>query len=308
MPAQFNPPPGPGAAPYAARPSSPRGLYRTFGAPESLVRIHFPRADNGNTATQSAPWFWWYTRQQPAYFSFLFTEWVRLNAFSIIKILQIDPRQPIPTPFVGVNTLEAAIKSEQPDVAWGRFRFRNEHFWELMRDNGSQNRGQPRAMPAFDTVNGMPTARPNTGNISQIIRKAVTGWKTNWNTEAATYNAIAAAVPGTGFHYPGQPSLYSVPLPAGPPTTITTFQNSLENFRAYLGPIPGSAFFNINTFTTQAYAFVLNVGQLNDQRWNMSTFPPLDSTIIGNGSASRISRDYGGYGQTDLLYAGPQLV
>lgn len=309
MAAQFIPPPPVGGAPFAARPTSPRGLYRTFGMPESLVRIHFPRDANGNTSTQSGPWYWWYTRQQPQYFSFFFTAWGRFPFFPMIKILQIDPRKPEPVPFVGFSTLEQAVKSGKPDIEFGRFQFTNEHFWETVQNNGEQNLTGPRKKPLFDLIKGRPTARPQTGgSITSIIQSAVQLWRSDWVGEAAAYNSIAAGVGAGGFQYHGQPALYSVPLPAGPPTSVSVFQASLASFKAYLGPVPATAFFNINTFTTQAYAFTLNVGQLDDKKWNMAEFPPLDSTLVGNGSSSRISGDYSGFGRTDFNLAGPNIM
>jgi hypothetical protein len=305
----------PGAAPLGPRPASPRGLYRQFGMPERLLRIHFPEKDPNKDPATSNPWYWWFDLQQPFEFSFLFTSWFRLPDFSIIKILQIDSQTLTPIPKVGHATLEDAVKRGIPDTAWGRIDFKDDRFWGLITDNGKQNKGGPKAKPKFNEVNGQIKARDTKTDINGIISAAANRWQNNWNGDAKTYNALASGVGAGGFHYPGQPSLFSIPLPAGPPTTIAHFAAQLNNFvsnlhgpwvdAAYLSSVPASAHFNINTFTTDATAFTVKVGQLNPKKWNMSVFPPLDSTLIGNGSSSQISGDYSGFGQTPFPVTNP---
>lgn len=314
---QFDPMPPQGAAPYAPRPSSPRGLYRQFGAPESLLRIHFPNRDPNQNPSTSNPWYWWITQVRPSYFSFLFTRWVRLPAFPIIKILQIDSQQLVPTPPVGFTNIQSAIAGWNPDI-FGRFDERDQKFWDLItnEDNGKNDK-MPRAKPPFDVIKGQIRARQQGVNINNVIRAAVTRFRDNFNALANGYNAIAAGVGPDGFHYPGQNSPFNFPLPDGPPTTISHFQLQLNSFvqgppylqsAAYIGPISGTAFFNINTFTTQAQAFAISIGQLDPKKWNMSVFPPLDSTRIGNGASSFISGDYGGYSSTPFPLHGLEIM
>jgi hypothetical protein len=106
-----------------------------------------------------------------------------------------------------------------------------------------------------------------------------------------------------------------VGFPEGPPTTLTEFISSINAFTKplplspnarFLGPLPGGACFNIDTLNTPAYAFTIRVGQLNPKKWNMSVFPPLDSTKVGNGSSSFISGKYDGFGQTPFPFTGPE--
>lgn len=275
------------------------------------MSIHFPTKPQDQT-NSSTPWYWYFDFQQPQYFSFLFKGWLRLPDFTIIKILQIDPRQPIPVPPVGFNSLEQAVRAGNPDVTFGRFDFKDDRFWTLI--------GSPK--PKFNEVRGKIEARDTKTNINAIIKKAVQGFGTSWNGEANTYNKIAAGVGANGFHYPGQPSLFKLPLPDGPPTTVSRFNSQLSGFlstppgsgAAFLGPVPSSAFFNINTNTTQAYAFTLKVAQLDPRAWNMGVFPPVPApppTVKGltlDSDASAASGDYSGFGATPFIIAGPQLV
>lgn len=296
--------------------------------PESLLRIHFPNSEgpNGNPST-SNPFYWFYPRQQPFAFSFLGgvwgPGWVRTPNFPIIKILAIDTQPIFPIPPVGFNSLEDAIRRGIPEVAWGRLDTRSDLFWALMvrNDDMNTNQNQPKTKPKFNVVKGQIRARDSKTNINKIIKSAADGYAANWNREASDYNRLASAVlPSGGFVIqtnPPVPDRYSIPQPDGPPTTIGRFQQQLSEFTegppflqsaAYLGPIPGSAFFNINTFTTQAYAFNLRIAQLDPRRWNMSVFPPLDATIVGNGSPSHISGDYSGFSNIPFPFAGPQIV
>jgi hypothetical protein len=285
--------------------------------PESLLRIHFPNRDPNKNPATSNPWYWYFDRQQPYAFSFLFTRWYRLPDFGIIKILQIDSQSLVPIPMVGFTGVEDAIKSShsQPDVNWGRIDFREDRFWGLITDNGSQNKGGPKKKPNFDQINGQIRARDSKTNINKIISDAAHRWQDNWNGDAGVYNAAAAQVAGDGFHWQHQHGLFSIPQPSGPPTTISHFAQELHAFAdtphgpwvnaAYLSSLPPSACFNINTFTTDATAYTVKVGQLDPKKWNMSVFPPLDSTKIGNGSASQISGDYNGFGNTPFPFENP---
>lgn len=300
----------PGAAPFSPRPSSPRGLYRSFGAPESLLRIHFPPTkDNPKT---SNPWYWWITQVQPSYFSFLFTTWVRQKTFPIIKILRIDPRQPIPTPNVGFTSIEAAIKGWNPDI-FGRFDEREQKFWDLITTQS----GQPKAKPKFNVVKGQLQSRDGT-NINALVKTSVTRFKDTFNALADGYNNLAAGThSAAGFHYPGQTSKFNFPLPSGPPAVVSNFQRQLNAFvtgppygpgAAYIGPVPSTAFFNINTFTTQAQAFTISIGQLDPAKWDMSVFPPTEAKNILGGRASAKTNNFSGYGPSPFPLHGLEIM
>lgn len=321
--AQFIPPPGPGQAPFQPPTAGPRGLYGPFGMPDTLEAIHFPDADPNKNPSTANPWYWFYPTQQPFAFSFLGgvwgPGWLRLPDFSIIKILAADTQTLTPIPKVGSANLETAIKRGIPDEAFGRIDFRDDRFWGLVTSTDEKNKAGPKAKPKFDVRNGQIVARDSKTNINSIISKAANLFASDWNGDAQAYNQQAAGVnPVAGFRYRGQAGLFSIPLPEGPPTTISQFQQSLNAFigvphgpwpnGAYLGSVPGSAFFNINTLTTQAYAFNIRVAQLDPKKYNMSVFPPLDSTIVGNGSSSFNSGNYSGFGNIPFPPAGPIIV
>lgn len=307
----------PGSAPYSPRPSSPRGLYRTFGAPESLLRIHFPNDDPNNNPNTSNPWYWWITQVHPNYFSFFAPGgWVRGAFFPIIKILQIDPRKPIPTPAVGFTSIEAAIAGWNPDI-FGRFDEREQKFWDLITHNDDRNPGQPRSKPLFNVVKGQVQARTPGQNINATIKSAINRFLINFNGLAQGYNVAAGGVSGGGFHYTGQTSGFNFPLPNGPPANVLNFQKQLNAFvsgppygsgAAYIGPVSATAFFNINTFTTQAQAFGISIGQLDPNQWNMSVFPPVQAKFIGNGRPSGKTNDYSGYGPTPFPLHGLEIM
>lgn len=319
MAAQFEP--APASAPYLPRPSSPRGPYRSFGAPESLLRIHFP------DATQKAyPWYWYFPRQQPLAFSFLGgvwgPGWLRLPYFPIIWILQAAGPPPlVKIPQLGYTSLEDAVKRGNPDVTFGRFDPRSKLFWALMKrdltKDPPRNRNQLAGKPAFNVVKGLLVARKKSKiNLAKEMSKVMNGFKSDWNGEAAAYNALAAQVdPISGFHIQRSPpvqDLFTIGLPDGPPTQVLKFQNQLNSFLTgdfalgrYISSIPSSAFFNINTFTTDAYAFRVEIGQLDPKIWNMSVFPPLDSRDIFGGASSHVSGDYSGWGKTPFPLHGP---
>lgn len=282
--------------------------------PERLLRIHFPNDPNDNPS-QSTPWYWWYTKQPVFYFVYLAPPfwgvgWERRQLFPIIRILPIDRQVEHPTkPFGHVSLIEA-IKTGDPDGDWGRLNFNNQHFWDLIDDNGEQNVGGPKGKPLFNDQNGLLVGRSSAGNLNSIIRAAATRWKDDWNGVATTFNLTANSTldVNNGFHYSHAPSPFSIPLPSGPPATISGYLAEVNAWKAYPGPLPISATFNFNTFTTQAMAFVLNIGQLDPKHWNMSVFPPLETETIGNGSPSAHTKNYSGYGGSDFPIFGPQLL
>lgn len=314
---QFDPPPPQGGAPYAPRPVSPRGLYRQFGAPESLLRIHFPDEDENNQRAVANPWYWWTPKQQLLYFIYLGGIWgpgfLRAPFFPIVKILPIDTQVLHPTPFIGYTSLENACKTwslGDDNALFGRFDDRLPQFWDLIVKNGQGGNKNPtfpyRQKPPMDNVKGQIRARDSKTNVSKVWKAAVQQFEADYNGEAADYNASASHVSPTGGFHPSDPvvaSRFNFAIPSGPPTTFDRILGQLNDFEAqpygrdprYAAPISLTAFFNFNTLFTQAIAFTIRVGQLDPKRWNMSVFPPLDSTIIGNGSASSVSKDYSGY-------------
>lgn len=280
--------------------------------PERLVAIHFPEQKNQNPKT-SNPWYWWIDQVHPSYFSFLFKAWVRMEAFTIVKILKIDPRQPIPTPLVGFPNIETAIANWNPDT-FGRFDEREEKFWDLITGQG----GVPKSKPKFNVVKGQLQTRPgDQTNINAVVKNAIFRFRDNFDALANGYNKLAAGVGANGFHYPGQSSKFNIPLPDGPPTTVGRFNQQLSSFvkgppylqsAAYIGPISATAFFNINTFTTQAQAFTISVGQLDPAKWNMAVFPPVKASNAFGGRSSLKSKDYSGYGPSPFPLHGLEIT
>jgi len=275
------------------------GVYREFGMPDTLVRIHFPKKSN-----TSLPWFWYVPRQTPFYFSFLDgvwgPGWVRKQIYSVIKILPIDTQPEIPVTPVGFTSLEDAIRNGVPDVAWGRFRFTSNYFWKTIQNlgDGTTNPTGPRTKPLFDVVKGIPTDRLTGKNLVPIktqITKAVNLWMADWNGMAASFNALCAAIdPAGDLGFPS--TTFSLPLPHF--ESIFDFFEQQAAEIIYMGAVPPSFIFGALNIVKTAYAFNYKLSQLDDKKWNMSVYPPLDSTVIGNGVGSAISKDYGGYSST----------
>lgn len=285
--------------------------------PETLKAIHFPTSPN---PSQALPWYWWFDRQQPMSFVFLAPPkwgvgWMRLPIFPVIKILQIDTQPEIPLPPYGFKTLEDAIANGDPDSEWGRLDFRNDLFWELVKGNDTQNKGMPKTKPLFNQSNGLIQARDSKTNINKTIQTAAKQFEADWDGDAGDYNHNAATNllnptdPGaaSGFHYTHVHGRFAVEQPDGPTATFAGFAQQLGAFHLplplsnnarFLGALPISACFNFNTITTAAYAYTIKVGQLDPKKWNMSVFPPIDATIIGNGTASDKTKDFSGFGSS----------
>ena len=313
---QFNPAP-PQGSPYSGRTATPRGLYE-FGMPESLIRINFPDDQDENTAL---PWYWYYPTQQPLYFSFLGgvwgPGWVREPIFSVIKILAADTQPMRPVPQVGFGSVEAAARAGNP-ASFGRINFTPPHFW-FLATNQDITGGRVQDRPRFAVRNGI-LHNTNRGisqtSFRQQIEEDVTRWHDRWNLLASQYNAQAAGVSASeGFRYVHQAEQYRVLLPSGPPTFVSQFQTELALFAnagnpagRYMGPVPGTAFFNINTITTQAYAFRIAIGQLNDAEWDMNVFPPREVSNSLTIKSSLVTGKYNGFSATPVPFAGPQLV
>lgn len=315
---QFNPQP-PLGTPQAPRPASPRGFYH-FGAPESLLRIHFP--DDNNENTYAYPWYWYYPLQQPQLFSFLGgvwgPGWVRQPTVPVIKILAADTQPIVPIPQVGFGSVEAAAAAGNP-ASFGRINFNPPQFWMLATEQAIQSNGRVTDRPKFGNKKGLLVNQNRgiaTTSFQQQIENAVERWRDRWNSLASAYNSLAASVsPVNGFQYPGQANAYPIHLPDGPPTSISAFSAQLALFAnqanpegRYMGPVPGTAFFNINTITTQGYAFTIAVGQLDDNDWDMSVFPPRRASGSLTIRPSAISGDYNGFSSTPVPYSGPILI
>lgn len=293
--------------------------------PESLLRIHFPsKATDPKTAK---PWYWYYNRQQPMNFAYLAPPhwgpgWVRAAIYPVIKILAIDTQPIVPFPAYGFTSLENAIAQGDPDGEWGRLDFRSDLLWQLILGNGEQNPTMPTKKPLFNQVKGLIKARDSKTNINAMIQQAAKQFEADYSGDAADYNStattslIATAEPDqpAGFHYNHVHGRFAVEQPDGPPTTFALLPQQLGAFHLplplssqarYLSSLPVSACFNFNTINTSAYAYTLKVAQLDDKKWNMSVFPPVDSTIIGNGHSSANSKDYSGFGITSFPLFNP---
>jgi hypothetical protein len=295
------------------------GVYREFGMPDRIVRIHFPT----DKFSKSKPWFWWITPQTPYYFSFLVGKWgpgwVRRQTFGLIRILPADSQVEVPVPQVGFKTLEDAVRNGNPDVVWGRLNFTSDYFWNTIKnlhDGGDNSHGLDHK-PPFDVIRGVPTNRtstPNTVPIAKTITQAVNLWKADWLKTAGFWNTACAEIDVLSGFVAFPNTAFSLPLPTVENVSILEAELTPPE-SIYYGPVPPAFTHGQDTqtlfpqFFITPYSFTINIGQLDDKKWNMSVYPPLDSTIIGNGTASIISKDYGGYSQNiDFPTAGILLT
>lgn len=303
----FNPPqfvPAPTSAPLVDPSISvlqgPHGPYR-FGMPDALIRIHFP------SINFAAPWYWWFPRQRPFYFSFLAPQggwgpgWVCKQIFGIIKILPIDTQPEVPTFAVGETTLEDSVLNGIPNGNFGRFQFTEDFFWRLI---GLKK-------PQFDVIKGIPTVRTGAApNIGNAIKTAVRTWESDWNGTAQSFNSAAQGV-GGGGDYGVAKSAFALPLPP-PNTSIPQIENIFSD--VFFGPVPPTFIFETGKagITKQGYGFTIRVSQLDARDWDMSVFPPrkVERGRIGFPESSAISQDYGGYsgGVLSFPFIGPILV
>lgn len=278
-----------------------------FGFPDVLVRINFPDTNTGRPPggpQGSYPWFWYIgPPAKPFFFQFEGSKWgngwQRTQAFPQIRILPIDTQgEPTPTTPIGYTSIEDAIDSGGgPDAAFGRFKFTDPFFWQVM--------GQKK--PQFTVDQGRPTdpvIKPQGQKkpIATIIKQTVKLWSSNWNFGANVFNQNAASGvlrrPIAAYDFPK--TRYALPLPTDPSilgllaTAGTT----------YLGPIPGGFWFNEGNVEIykQAYSFSINVQQLSVTDWNMSHFPPTRNT------RGFETFDCSGYGETNFPLSGPQIL
>lgn len=255
-----------------------------FGWPSELVDIHFPRRENPNI---SFPWFWYLKRQRPYYFQYISPQaggvgWQCTQNLPLIKILPIDPRQLVPTTTVGFGSLEEAItrsNSGEPisDDAWGRFVFGpkgggiGRFFWAVIGT----------AIPEFTEQKGLLLQKPDHRgpDILPAVADAVTLWRTDWNLNAASTN--------TGYQGVSSDGTYSTIMGGGafrikvPRANIPLPELAATNGQWYFGPVPPTEVFETGQalFWKQAYAFTMEIAQLDSRKWDMSVFPPKDTTI-----------------------------
>lgn len=274
----------------APPPAGPHGLY-DFGFPSELVDIHFPTA----SASDSKPWYWFVKRQQPNYFQYLGSQagghgWQCTANFPLIKILPIDTQPLTPTPFVGFNTINEAIDHGSPDGTFGRFRFTNRDFWNVI---GSQK-------PEFTSKLGIPTQTTNTRKppLGPLIKAATTLWDDDWNATARSFSGVCSGVSGDGSY--GLAKSFFAIQPPPPNSTIPFIQEHGDDF--YFGPIPATYIFETGQalFWKQAYGFTFGIGQLDDKLYDMSVFPPQKTDFVTREFASAKTHDYGGYGLSDF--------
>lgn len=273
-----------------------------FGFPDVLVRINFPEGG----PSQARPWYWFFPRQRPSYFSFLAPQggwgpgWVCKPIFGVIKILPIDTQPEIPVPPVGFTTLEGSIDNGVPNGNFGRFQFTEDFFWRLIGVH----------KPIFEVHAGLPTSRYPKGNIGKVINDAVKLWKNDWNLTAQSFNGSAQSVGGDGS-YGGVSSAFALPLPP-PNSSIPVIQNIFQDI--FFGPVPPTYVFETGMagITKQGYGFTIDIGQLDPRSWDMSRFPPIrvEPGRLGVPESSALSGDFGGYsgGVLSFPFVGPILV
>lgn len=284
----------------APPPDGPHGVY-DFGFPDVLVRINFPNGTNDNI---SEPWFWYLTVQTPRYFQYLSPNvgghgWQCEEFLPIIKILGIDTRPLTPTLPVGFTSIEDAVVKTNANPgkvstdAWGRFKFdpnkKQTFFWDLV---GTKK-------PEFSKSKGLLTQKQGQRGqaININIRETVQKWASAWNANALLYNSAFQGVSNQGYSVVLPNSAYDIPAP-NPNETLPALQKALGENKQYFGSIPPTTIFQTGqpAFWKQAWCFTLNVGQLDGNKWDMSVWPPQDTTDPGYlRPPSAISRNFGGY-------------
>lgn len=306
-----------------------------FGFPDVMVDFHFP--EGKDQSRTSLPWYWWIgPPAQPSYFVYLGGPWgpgwLRMKIAPIIKILPEDTQVETPTPVLGfaadtvkapagnpnaqglqknapldpVGLVQAMTSGATPDVSWGRFKFTDQFFWDVLG----------KKKPQFSVVQGKPTQiiPPNTKNppppISKTISDAVKDWKSRWNFGAAAFNTQAQLACDTNHIdpvYPFPVTKFAVPLPTS--TVVSDLSQAFQAGEYYLGPVPGGFWFeqgSVQIFK-QAYSFSMQVGQLSLDNWDQSTFPPTPLQV-GPITKFSASQDCSGYGQSTFPLAGPQII
>lgn len=273
--------------------TGPHGPYN-FGFPSALVDIHFPR---GGDTSRSLPWYWFITQQTPYYFQYLGSQvggrgWQCEQFLPIIKILPIDTRPLVPTTQVGFSSVdEAATKADStPPIssdAFGRFKITGSRFWQVI----------DKKKPEFTVAKGVPANRSGK-DIRTPIKSAIELWTSDWNSLGSTFNAACQGVSGDGSYTVITGSPFAVPLP---PVGISLPDLQANSGKYYFGALPSTILFERGSalFWKGAFAFHMGIGQLDPTEWDMSVFPPRNTTAIGaKNIPSSVSGDYGGYSKT----------
>lgn len=277
-----------------------------FGWPEELVDIHFP---HGQAKNKSYPWYWFLTRQTPRYFQYIAPQlgghgWQCEEFLPVIKILPIDTQPLVPTSEVGFGSIEEAVTRTNNGEplsmdSWGRFIFGPKgggiarFFWPVIG----------KKMPEFSVDKGVPTQKANSTSrpINATIKEAVQLWRDDWNSNANMFNGATQGVSGNGQYTVIGSGAFAIKIPR---PNIPLPELSATNGKWYFGPIPPTYIFETGyaLFWKQAWGFSMGIAQLDPDQWDMSVFPPKDTTITDPTNPgftprppSSISKNYGGY-------------
>jgi len=297
-----------------------------FGWPDELVGIHFPRGrdDAGKKKPDpnaSDPWFYFLIRQTPTYFQYIGSQlggkgWQCDRFLPVIRILPIDTQVMTPTTEVGFGSLEEAIdrtNAGEPisQDAWGRFRFTNRFFWDVLG----------RQYPTWASFsNGLPKSPPNSPHrpIGPYIKAAATDWYDRWSRDRNVFNNFCNTVTGGGSYGMIGAGSFALPFPpAGTPLPVI----SAHPEQYYFGAIPPFAIFQQGQalIWKQSFSFQYAIAQLDSHEWNMNRFPPrrtdrIDGPFGANniklpgGSPSHHTGKFGGYGGINFPLTVPLIA
>jgi hypothetical protein len=266
-----------------------------FGGPlDYLVDIHFPTQDRRKTPPDIVgPWFWYLTRQTPSFFVYLGGGWGQGWEFRqllpIIKILPIDTQVEVPTSEVGFGSIEEAIdrtNAGQPisQDAWGRFYFNGpqaDKFWWKV--------GGKAKPPEYKMTKGCPTQLrdPKTGlpigePLADVFQTAVHHWRDCWNNGATTHDSAAAGVSGDGTYTCVLPFNGGFGVPGPRPDEPIPELSKRLGVDQYFGAIPSTEIFSSGQahIFKQAWAFTMQVAQLDAAEWDFTHFPPKRTSLL----------------------------
>lgn len=282
--------------------------YQYGGIFDYLQDIHFPHHGQTKIPNIAKPWFWYHNFQQPLYFSTITplaidppspdgrAGMVTRAYLPVIKLLAIDTQPIVKVNPTGWHSLEEAAdayvagwdaaRSDKPkgvsdfSPEWfGRWDFNNKFMWKVL--------GQPFPKWATGLQTGLYTSNPKSSYppIGPYVDKAIHTYMNKWNNDALAYNAVANAVGENDFFTPWRgPLSFAVPYP--PPGAgaigigVLLRKTGPDGLPIYwFGAVPPSAYIRILQITTQAYSFTFNVGQLDDNEWDLSQWPPRRTSI-----------------------------
>lgn len=264
-------------------------LYNYGGPFDFLERIHFPKRGSRFPPWVSQPYYYFLELQLPTYFSYLGGVWgsgwaARAN-LPVIKILAADTQPIVPTTVVGHPSLEAAADTyvrrwdEGHPLAvesFGRINPKDKFFWKVL---GMQF---PKWAAKLDGL-AQHNANSPFPAIGPYMKKAVTKYFTQWDADSNAYTAHSTTVPADGGNFlPVTQHSFKVPFPH--PTlkeggNFRQLNQQIAREEAWFGPIPASAWTNINLINTQSYAFTYGFGQLDPDEWDLSAWPPRRTSI-----------------------------